>query len=276
MKVLSSYGGQCLMVEDGWDRLARSAVGFQGGLLMMSRELNYPNEIYGEGNWEPYPLGTWLFHDKVLMYQHDLYDGTMARDDEVLTWNMLFGLVSAYSWDALTPGDNPRLDLVGLVQRDFGPLYVGVPLGQYAEPAPGVDQATYGNLTTIANFGSSNYATGGYGIAPNGFLARTADGSLVAALSEGTFNATTLTPGEHDFVVERGTDAVTVHQPIGADTDVGVDVPAGWSTALATALGADGAPLGTVGGSLANGRFVFRYSGTAGGARVVSYRVTEG
>jgi hypothetical protein len=264
------------MIEDGWDRLARNAVGFHGGLLMMSRELNYPNEIYGDGNWEPYPLGTWLFHDKVLMYQHDLYDGTMARDDEVLAWNMLFGLVSSYSWDALSPGDNPRLDLVGLVQRDFGPAYVGVPLGQYVELAPGVSQATYGSLTTIANFGSSDYATGGYGIAPNGFLARTADGSLIAAIAAGTFNGTTLAPGEHDFVVERTAAAVTVHQPIGADTDVGVDVPAGWSVAHAMALGADGAPLGTLSGTLANGRFVFRYSGTVGGVRVASYRVTQG
>lgn len=276
VNVLASYGGQCLMVEDGWDRLARNAVGFHGGLLMMSRELNYPNEIYGDGNWEPYPLGTWLFHDKVLMYQHDLYDGTMARDDEVLTWNMVFGLVSSYSWDALAPGDNPRLDLVGLVQRDFGPEYVGAPLGQYSEPAPGVAQATYGSLTTIGNFGSSDYVVGGYGIAPNGFLARTADGSLVAALADGTFNGVTLTPGEHDLVVERTAAAVTVHQPIGADTDVGVDVPAGWTGAQATALSADGKPLATVAGSLSGGRFVFRYSATVGGVRVASYRVVQG
>jgi len=276
VNVLAAYGGQCLMVEDGWDRLARSAVGFHGGLLMMSRELDYPNEIYGDGNWEPYPLGTWLFHDKVLMYQHDLYDGTMARDDEVLAWNMLFGLVSSYSWDALAPGDNPRLDLVGLLQRDFGPTYVGVPLGQYVELASGVDQATYGNLTTMANFGASDYVAGAYGIAPNGFLARTADGALVAAIAEGTFNGVTLTPGEHDIVVERGSGAVTVHQPIGADTDVGIDVPAAWGAAHATALAADGTPLATVGGRLGGGRFVFRYSGTVGGVRVASYRVTAG
>jgi hypothetical protein len=188
---------------------------------------------------------------------------------------MVFGLVSSYSWDALVPGDNPRLDLVGLVQRDFGPAYVGVPLGQYQELAPGVDQATYGNLTTTGNFGGSDYALDGYGIAPNGFLARTADGSLVAALAEGTFNGTTLTPGKHDFVVERTADAVTVHQPIGADTDVAVDVPAAWGTVHATALSANGAALGTVSGTLANGRFVFRYAGTVGGVRVAAYSLSR-
>ena len=95
------------MVEDGWDRLARDAVGFHGSLLMMSRELDLPNTYFGAGNWQPYPLATWLFHDKVLLYQHDLYDGTMAIDLEVLTWNMAFGLVSSYSWDALGPADEP-------------------------------------------------------------------------------------------------------------------------------------------------------------------------
>src|SRR5262249_4254031 len=197
-----------------------------------------------------------------------------GRADGVRAWTMLFGPVASYSGAAPARGDTPRLDLVGLLQRDFGPTYVGLPLGQYVELAPGVDQATYGNLTTIANFGSTDYVSGGYGIAPNGFLARTADGSLVAAIADGTFNGVTLTPGEADIVVEHPAAAVPVHQPIGADTDIGVDVPATWGVVQATALSAGGTPLATVGGMLANGRFVFRYSGTVGGVRVASYRIS--
>ena len=97
LAVLATYARRCVMVEDGWDRLARDSVGFNGSLLMMSRELDLPNAYFGVGNWQPYPLAAWLFHDKVLMYQHDLYDGTMATDLEVLTWNMAFGLVSSYA-----------------------------------------------------------------------------------------------------------------------------------------------------------------------------------
>jgi len=37
-------------------------------------------------------LALWLFHDKVLMYQHDLYEGTMAADPEALMWDLAFGL----------------------------------------------------------------------------------------------------------------------------------------------------------------------------------------
>jgi hypothetical protein len=273
--VLDRYRGQCLMVEDGWDRLARDAIGFHGGLLMMARELDLPNEYYGVGTWEPYPLATWLFHDKVLMYQHDLFDGTMATDDDVLSWNMVFGLISSYSWDALAPGDNPRLDLVGLVQRDFGPTYVGAPLSQYQELAPGVDESDYRNLSVVGNFSGSTYPLDGYGIAPNGFLARTADGSRIAAIAEGAFDGTALTAGTHAVVIERTADAVIVHQPLGADTDIGVVPPASWTGGAlqATAQAADGTALGTVGGTIANGRFVFRYSGTLAGEHVASYRI---
>ena len=136
LAMLATYSDRCVMVEDGWDRLARDAVGFHGSLLMMSRELDLPNAFFGAGNWQPYPLATWLFHDKVLLYQHDLYDGTMAIDLEVLTWNMAFGLVSSYSWDELGPATNPWLDLVARLQRDFGPHYVGVPLSGYRNLAP--------------------------------------------------------------------------------------------------------------------------------------------
>ena len=67
-----------------------------------------------------------------------------------------------------------------------------------------------------------------------------------------------------------------MHQPIGADTEVGVDVPAARGSVHAVALSAAGTPLATIGGTLANGRFVFRYSGTVGGVRVADYRVAPG
>jgi hypothetical protein len=277
LSVLATFRARCLMVEDGWDRLARDAIGFHGGLLMMSRELDLPNRIYGAGNWEPYPLATWLVHDKVLMYQHDLYDGTMAIDNRVLTWNMLFGLVSSYSWDALTPGDNPRLDLVGLLQRDFGPEYVGVRLGDYAQPEPGVAETTYGDMSVVGNFGGSDYLVDGYGIAPDGFLARTEDGSLTAAIVESSFDGIPLSPGIHALVVERSAASVTVHQPIGAETDVGVAPPSSAVGPLrATAEAADGRPLGSVAGALMNGRFVFRYRSTFNGQPAAAYRIAAG
>jgi hypothetical protein len=200
--LLAPYADKCVMVEDGWDRLARDAVGFHGGALMMQRELQYVDHFFGAGNWEPYPLATWLLHDKVLMYQHDLYPLTMAIDGEVLTWNLAYGLVSSFEWQFGDEAD-PWLALASLVQRDFGPHYAGVALSSYTEVAPGVTKSVFGDLTVTANLSQSAYD----GIDAHGVKATVPDGSL----SLQTY------PGGHWVVAERQGTVTTVRQPVGGD-----------------------------------------------------------
>jgi hypothetical protein len=280
LAVVASYADRCLMVEDGWDRLARDSVGFHGSLLMMSRELDLPNALFGAGNWQPYPLAVWLFHDKVLLYQHDLYDGTMANDREVLTWNMAFGMVNSYSWDALGPAENPWLDLVSRLQRDFGPHYAGIALSGYRSLARDVNESTYGDLLVVANRDAGRgYSVDGYDVAPGGFFARTATNDLLAGAFEGSFGGVALSAGVHYLIVERDAAGMTVRQPVGADSDVAVVPPAMWSagrTLGTTAIASDGTSLGPVEGRLQDGRFVFRYAGTLSGRAVEAYRVTVG
>jgi hypothetical protein len=272
LAMLNTYSDRCLMVEDGWDRLARNSVGFHGSLLMMSRELDLPNTLFGTGNWQPYPLAVWLFHDKVLMYQHDLYDGTFATDGEVLTWNMAFGMINSYSWDALAPNVNPWLDLVARLQRDFGPHYVGVQLSEYTNLAEDVNESTYGDLSVIANRDATRgYSSAGYDIAPGGFFAAAKD--LLAGAFEGSFDGVPLSPGVHYVIVERDAASATVRQPVGADSDIAIEPPAG-SPLTATAVAADGTQIGIVEGRLQAGRFVFRYAATFNGRAVAAYRIT--
>ena len=270
LAMLAPYSDRCLMVEDGWDRLARNSVGFHGSLLMMSRELDLPNVLFGAGNWQPYPLAMWLFHDKVLMYQHDLYDGTMARDGEVLTWNMAFGLINSYSWDALgarrQPVARPRCALCSATSAR---TTSGVPLSGYKNLAPDVNESTYGDLSVVANRDAiRGYSVAGYDVAPRRILRanrgeRSARGSVRRLLRRGPLSA-----GVHYVIVERAAASVTVSQPVGADSDIAVEPPAAWSAGralTATALAADGTQLGTVGGRLQDGRFVFRYAGKVNG-----------
>ena len=278
LAAMAPYSNRCLMVEDGWDRLARDFTGFHGGLLMMSRELDLPNKLFGAGNWEPYPLADWLFHDKVLLYQHDLYDGTMAADAEVVTWNMAFGMVNSYSWDALAPGENPWLDLVGYLQRDLGPHYAGVPLGGYKDLAAGVTESTFGDLTVVANRDAGHaYAAAGYDVAPNGFLARTAEDGVLAGAFEGSFDGVQLSAGTHYLLVERDAASVTVRQPVGADTDVAVAPPASLSSGralVATAIDGAGTPIGAGQAVVRDGKLVLAYAGRLDGRRVAAYRLT--
>jgi hypothetical protein len=207
LSLLAPFSDRCLMVEDGWDRLARDAVGFHGSVLMMQRELQYVDHFFGAGNWQPYPLATWLLHDKVLMYQHDLYPLTMAVDGEVLAWNLAYGLVSSYEWQ-LGQEDDPWLALAALVQRDFGPHYAGVRLSSYAELAPGVTKSVFGDLTVIANLSSQPYQ----GIDAHGVKATVPDGSLTLQ----TY------PGGHWVVSERQGTVTTIRQPVGGDVQLSV------------------------------------------------------
>jgi hypothetical protein len=280
LAVMAPYSGRCLMVEDGWDRLARDFTGFHGSMLMMARELDAPNELYGEDNWEPYPLADWLFHDKVLLYQHDLYDGTMTTDDQVLTWNMAFGLISSYSWADLNSVRSPWLDLVGDLQRVLGPHYAGVPLTGYRDVAPQVTESTFGDLVVLANWDSTaGHAAGQYGISPNGFLARTRDDRLLAGAFEDTFDGLALSEGTHYVIVERDEASVTVRQSLGADTNLAVEPPLSWSSGRplqATAIAPDGKGVGAVTGEVRDGRFVFRYAGELNEYPVAAYRITVG
>jgi len=281
LTVMAQFADRCLMVEDGWDRLARDFTGFHGSMLMMARELDAPNKLFGEANWEPYPLAAWLFHDKVLLYQHDLYDGTMATDGQVLTWNMAFGLISSYGWnDLINSLESPWLDLVGDLQRVLGPHYAGVRLTDYRNVAPEVTESTFGDLVVLANWDSTaGYATDRYGISPAGFLARTRNDRLLAGAFEDTFDGVALSEGTHYVIVERDEASVTVRQPLGADTNLAVEPPLSWSSGRplqATALARDGTVIGAVTGELRDGGVVFRYAGELNDHPVAAYRITVG
>jgi hypothetical protein len=268
---LAQHRSSCVMVEDGWDQLARDSVGFYGSLLMMSRELDLANSFYGAGNWQPYPLADWLFHDKVLLYQHDLFDGTLTADPEVLLWNAAFGFVDSYSWTGAGTLGDPRLELVSRLQRALGPHYAGVPLTTYNTVAPNVTESVFGDLDVLADWSATDgYETGGYGLAPQGFLARTADGSVLAGAFSGRFDGAALTPGTHYLIVERSGGATTVRQPVGGDTDVAVTA-AGTSV---TALAPDGSPLGPVPASAAGGRITFHFAASLDGRAVGAYRIS--
>jgi hypothetical protein len=243
LSLLEPYRGRCLMAEDGWDRLARDFVGFHGGLLMMQRELAYVDHYFGAGNWQPYPLATWLFHDKVLMYQHDLYDLSLAIDGEVLTWNAAFGLVESYEWK-LGNEQSPWLVLAARLQQALGPHYAGVPLESYTQLAPGVTRSVFGDLTVDANLSAAPYD----GIDADGVHAFTTDGSVDVR----TY------PGGHWVIDDHG----IVRQPVGGTLEVMVP-----GTAVRVEA-ADGRPASF---TTAGGKTTFVY--TAG---VESYRVVTG
>ena len=99
-----------------------------------------------------------------------------------------------------------------------------------AQAATPASLPTLGLLNTFSRqqLRQLDFTTGGYGIAPNGFLARTGDGAVIAGTFSGAFDGFALWPGSHDLVVTRTSSAVTVHQPLGSETPISVRLPSSW------------------------------------------------
>ena len=182
LSLFSPRAGRCLMTEDGWDRLAAAFSGFHGGLPLIQRSFAGQVAPWGSGTWQPFPLALWLFHDKVLLYQHDLCECTFTTDPQILTWNLAFGFLLSYTWDEQTHSlESPWLPIVTAFQRALGPRYAGVALTLYRRIAAGVTETRFGSYSLVANWTREPYTLAGYEIAPGGFLARTDDGRLAAA-----------------------------------------------------------------------------------------------
>ncbi len=204
LRLLARHPGRCVMVEDGWDRLARSAAGFHGSALMLAREHDEPDEVFGEGNWEPWPLGPLLFGDKVLMYQHDLAPETLVDDLEVLAWNVAFGIVMSVEWNEWQGTlAGPWPTLAGALQRALGPHVAGRRPDSFRRVGERVTETRWGAYSVTANFGRERVVVDGYGLPQHGFLARTDDGSLVAGAFEGLYGGAPLAPGIHVLLAER-------------------------------------------------------------------------
>ena len=224
----ATYAERGLLTEMGWDRLARDMLGFHGSLLTWARDYDYANAFWGAGNWEPYPLALWLFHDKVLLYQHDLSPHTMSEDPGVLAWNLAFGTLLSYNWPWADnePLDNPWLDLVALLQRTVAARYAGRPLAAFTRLSADVTQTTFDDLSIDVNWHPSlSYAIDGHRVAPGGYYARTVDASVLAGVFAGFFNGRGLSAGEHYLIIDRTPEQVIVYQPVGETTVLPVNPP---------------------------------------------------
>jgi hypothetical protein len=187
----------------------------------------------------------------------------------------------SYDWDDTTNAlYNPWLDVVGTFQHALGPYSAGQPLQSFGSPAANVTQTGYPNMTVLANWSdSAAYSIDGYGIAPDGFLAQTKDGAVVGGIFSGTFDTAPLASGTHQLLVTRTPAKVTVHQPLGDDTQLAVRLPSSWQAGQpvqVNAVGQDGRSRGSVDATVANGRAVFRCEGPQPGSAAPTYVITVG
>ena len=269
LKFTAKYASSKLMTEDGWDRLAETEIGFCGSELTGTTKWdpqgvrwgadNRANKVFGPGNWSPYPLGGWLFHDKVLFYHHDLSHPTMNAGIEVLTWNAAFGVMAGYLWPDLGSMKRDWIKLANAFQHAVFARTAGQALASYRELAPEVTESRFGNLRTVANWDASKaYADGGFKIAPSGFLAASGDGALLAGAFVERFNGAPLSDGVHYLIVESSGRGLSVRQPAGPDTELRIPLDRKWRGMKLTADGRN------ADFRIQNGAIVFLCSATVG------------
>src|SRR5258708_39236630 len=131
-----------------------------------------------------------MFHDKVLLYHHDLDDRPMDAGAEVLTWNALFGVMAGYHWPEGHTNVNPDWRAIASAfQPSVLARMAGKNLISYVQLAPDAFQSRFDQVTTIANWKpNQTYDVDGFTVSPSGCIVRTDDGSLVAGIFTGQFN----------------------------------------------------------------------------------------
>ena len=226
--------------EGGWDRLSRTMWGFFGSLISGAASFDIQqvrwgigspgNNLLGAGNWEPFPLASWMFHDKVLFYQHNLELSSYSSNAEVLSWNALLGLMQLQLWPGTAAGlpDPDYVDLTYAIQRSVSARQAGQPLVDYKYITPDVMQSQFGNTYALGNWQTTTFSLDGNTVIPGGFMAWTGDGAMLAGFFQNSFQNQPLSPGPHAVVMERAPTLVSLRHPVGADTNLSVQVPSAW------------------------------------------------
>lgn len=271
-----TYAGSLLMTELGYDRLLETEVGFHGSILLPER-FGYTPGWLGTGTWRPYPFATMLARDKVLFYQHDLAPETTTVDKATLAWNLALGYMLTY--DITTAGTNhPWLPWVGALQKYILSSYASENIISFNDLSSQVTQTIFPSVTVTANWDAAqSYSTAGYTLPPQGALVRNNSGLFIAGVFT-AYNGMPLSAGDHYLIEERAGNAITVRQPMGADTALTVHMLPGWTTNQpigASAYNAAGQAVESVPLTVTSQGITFTYRGQDAGQAVSYYQIVK-
>ncbi|MBI2874158.1 MAG: copper amine oxidase N-terminal domain-containing protein [Firmicutes bacterium] len=276
---MREYKDANLVTEKGYDILTEFTVGFLGSAYVERRgsDDNIDGK-YGAGNWRWFPLAGLLAHDKVLTYQYWADD---AVNKHTLSWDLAFGFMlnqtlidrSMLGPDA-EPLDGPWLPVVADFQAHVAARYAGERMTAFSELPGGATRTTFETVTVLRNSDPARpYVSGLHTLAPQGVLATSASGDLVAGIFT-AYNGAPLSPGEHYLIEERGAEAINVRQPMGADSDLQLNPLSGWQEGAALAVtvyAADGRTINISPATVSGGKVSFRYRRVMAGRSVAHY-----
>ncbi len=220
-----------LVVEEGYDGMSETAVGFMGTLYQDPETGESPWDFdFGENNWEAYPTAPVLYHDKVLIYPTGS-NSTLSK--HALSWSLAFGCMLSFEPSESDPEldpSSPWMKVIADFQRHVISRIAGKRMTGYDELAPGISESTFENITIVNNWNETGYSFGPHVVTPAGAVATSADGVLTGGVFS-AFNGSELNAGDHFLVVQTFEDSILVRHPSGADTPININRPPGWEQA---------------------------------------------
>lgn len=223
------HAAKRLATEQGYDRLLETEIAFHGSVLLNDRRGEL-DQWWGHGNWRYYPLLSLMAHDKILLYQHDLAEETMAHDKATLSWNLAFGYMLSYDLHTGQMRAPAWRALVAIFQKHVASRYAGESMTDYFNLTEEATQSDFERVTVVTNWSpSASYAIASHVLPPQGVLVTSNDGKLTAGIFT-RFNNADLTFGEHYLVVKESaqSDSIQVWQPGGFNTSLTVTRPTPW------------------------------------------------
>ena len=215
----------------------------------------------------------------MLFYQHDLAPETFTVDKETLIRNLAFGYMLSYDLVESTFGgslDSEWLRLAATFQQNVLARYADEAMMDYRELADGVTQTSFETCTVIANWDEGNEFTAGENtLPPGGVQVSGANGTLTAGVFT-RYNGLSLSAGDHYLIVDHSANEIAVHQPVGADTQLTLDLPPDWDpgdSIQAWAYAAAGRPIGSVSITVTAQDITFVYQQKTAEQTVAFYKI---
>ncbi len=228
-----------LFTEGVFDQIGNSMTGYAQTL-----QQKFWNQILAHlgtenTHWVTYPFAADVLHDKVAFYQHDLnLEVWPAEDRAFATYYALTGYNYIIDVTKHLNEDEEQIWAMDAIQKSVNARTFGAPLLEVETLTDNhaIRRTAWGEadnpLEIIANFDVDGqetvYALDGFGIAPDGFLARDASNSVIAGVFEEQFNGQRLSVGTHWLTVEFDERQIEIKHPIGARTTLTLERPAAW------------------------------------------------
>lgn len=262
-----------LHTEQGFDRLAGTESAFHGS-VMLHKRMGFTDAMWGDANWEYYPLATLLVRDRVLFFQHDLAPETFVASKEVLIWDLAMGFQLSYDLVTTTYGgglSSPWMEISGAFQKYLLSHYADERLMSFSGSTTSHSLTTFKTFEAVANWRTDQaYTYLGYTLPPQGVVARHLTGELVGGIFTG-YNGHALSSGDHFLIEQRSFHQIILRQIMGADTPITLFAPSNWSPddpLLVTAYAKDGSVLANLSYSYVDQAINFTYVGSAADQKV--------